>query len=367
MKSLMIHLQTPHERNLPTDLHQGFVCVPHSPPTLDRKYNLAEGKDDSSDNDAYYTSSLEKYRKGYPPLYNEYQEERGTQDNRHEKFRDLTADRTRFEGHQEVRRRVGLNLQTEDQDHLECLLRSIRSLNIEIEESSHEIDQLRAQCQEQGIIDLDDSYIDNACEDSEDSTSLPPPSLPTPTRPSPPLAGLPLIANTLSTPLDNAPQNHITSWLFDKLTASFTTPEVWNGAPRSPQTQCLVEQANGVVKSKLRAWKMDHGSTEWKDGLLEVTLAMNTQIHSTIGCAPAELLFREQSSHINWLNSQAQKDLSIGVEQEDKTQAPILESELGPEAIIDPRLLQPKLNYEPSSGPKLNSELGVQAPSQTRA
>jgi hypothetical protein len=29
---------------------------------------------------------------------------------------------------------------------------------------------------------------------------------------------------------------------------------------------------------------MDHGSTEWADGLLEVTLAINTQKHSTIGC-----------------------------------------------------------------------------------
>jgi hypothetical protein len=83
---------------------------------------------------------------------------------------------------------------------------------------------------------------------------------------------------------------------------------------------------------------MDHGSTEWKDGLLEVTLAMNTQIHSTIGCAPAELLFRDRSSHIDWLNSQARKDLSIGVEQEDPTMAPIFESELEPEALIDPRL-----------------------------
>ena len=42
---------------------------------------------------------------------------------------------------------------------------------------------------------------------------------------------------------------------------------------------------------------MDHGSTEWADGLLEVTLSINTQIHSTIGCAPAELLFREKSSY----------------------------------------------------------------------
>jgi hypothetical protein len=73
--------------------------------------------------------------------------------------------------------------------------------------------------------------------------------------------------------------------------------QVVNGAPRSPQTQGLVEQANGVVEAKLRAWKMDHGSTEWKDGLLEVTLAMNTQIHSTIRCTLAELLFRERSSY----------------------------------------------------------------------
>ena len=79
--------------------------------------------------------------------------------------------------------------------------------------------------------------------------------------------------------------------------------QVINGAPRSPQTQGLVEQANGVVEAKLRAWKMDHGSTEWADGLLEVTLAINTQKHSTIGCAPAELLFQERTSYIDWLNS----------------------------------------------------------------
>lgn len=55
--------------------------------------------------------------------------------------------------------------------------------------------------------------------------------------------------------------------------------QIINGAPRSPQTQGLVEQANGVVETKLRAWKMDNGSTEWANGILEVTLAMNTQVH----------------------------------------------------------------------------------------
>ena len=99
--------------------------------------------------------------------------------------------------------------------------------------------------------------------------------------------------------------------------------QIINGAPRSPQTQGLVEQANGVVETKLRAWKMDHGSTEWADGILEVTLAMNTQIHSTIGCAPAELLFRERTSYVDWLNSHARKDINIGITNEDPTQGPI--------------------------------------------
>jgi hypothetical protein len=109
---------------------------------------------------------------------------------------------------------------------------------------------------------------------------------------------------------------------------------------------------------------MDHGSTEWKDGLLEVTLAMNTQIHSTIGCAPAELLFRDRSSHINWLNSQARKDLLIGVEHEDQTMAPILERELEQqeqqeqqelEALIDPRLRT--VAYSPSLSLSLSLSL----------
>ena len=84
---------------------------------------------------------------------------------------------------------------------------------------------------------------------------------------------------------------------------------------------------------------------------------MNTQIHLTIGCAPAELLFRDRSSHINWLNSQARKDLTVGVEQEDPTMGPIFESELLSEpeleALLDPRLQRAP---EPSSGSELELE-----------
>ena len=68
---------------------------------------------------------------------------------------------------------------------------------------------------------------------------------------------------------------------------------------------------------------MDNGSTEWANGIMEVTLAMNTQNHSTIGCAPVELLFRERTSYINWLNQQQRVDPTVGIAQEDSTQPPI--------------------------------------------
>jgi hypothetical protein len=78
--------------------------------------------------------------------------------------------------------------------------------------------------------------------------------------------------------------------------------QIINGAPRSSQIQSLVKQTNRVIETKLRAWKIDHNSTEWTDGIVEVTLIINTQKHSTIGYSLTELFFRERSSYINWLN-----------------------------------------------------------------
>jgi hypothetical protein len=66
---------------------------------------------------------------------------------------------------------------------------------------------------------------------------------------------------------------------------------------------------------------MHNGSIEWADGLLEVTLAWPINYWGTR--APDELLFRDRTSYINWLNSQKHEDITIGVSQEDPTQAPI--------------------------------------------
>lgn len=59
--------------------------------------------------------------------------------------------------------------------------------------------------------------------------------------------------------------------------------KIINGRPRHPQTQGLVEQANGVMKTKLRCWLADHDGQGWSDALPDIALGMNRQSHSSLG------------------------------------------------------------------------------------
>ena len=76
-----------------------------------------------------------------------------------------------------------------------------------------------------------------------------------------------------------------------------------NGAPRTPNVQGLVEQSNGVVKAKIRAWKAENGSSHWKQALPEICMQMNGQYHSTIGCRPWEVVFRNRKPPV-WLTAE---------------------------------------------------------------
>lgn len=40
-----------------------------------------------------------------------------------------------------------------------------------------------------------------------------------------------------------------------------------NSRPRTSQTQSLVKQANGTVKTCINAWKRTHGSSHWSESL----------------------------------------------------------------------------------------------------
>jgi hypothetical protein len=65
-----------------------------------------------------------------------------------------------------------------------------------------------------------------------------------------------------------------------------------NSAPRSPQTQGLVEKGNDEVEKKITKWKLDHGTNKWHYSLVEVALQINSQYHRTIGGLNPKILLR---------------------------------------------------------------------------
>ncbi|OBT60093.1 hypothetical protein VE03_10426 [Pseudogymnoascus sp. 23342-1-I1] len=87
----------------------------------------------------------------------------------------LLADRNMpqrvLEDQQGNRCRVGLTLLKDDQDLLDTLPEIVQLLDMEVDQSELEIEQLKAQCLEQGIIDEDDNYIHDGGEVSNDSYS----------------------------------------------------------------------------------------------------------------------------------------------------------------------------------------------------
>ena len=69
-----------------------------------------------------------------------------------------------------------------------------------------------------------------------------------------------------------------------------------NDRSRRPQTQGLVEQANGVAKTKLAAYLREMGSTTWASALPSVAMGMNKQPHRSLPrrITPFEVFFSRQ-------------------------------------------------------------------------
>lgn len=75
-----------------------------------------------------------------------------------------------------------------------------------------------------------------------------------------------------------------------------------NSAPRTPQTQSLIEQVNHVVEDNLAKLKAENNTAFWRLRLVEVVIQMNAQFHSTIQRSAREVLIR-QKRPINWLSA----------------------------------------------------------------
>ena len=74
---------------------------------------------------------------------------------------------------------------------------------------------------------------------------------------------------------------------------------VVHSKPRTPQTNGLIEQANGVLKEKIRCWMNDNQSRFWWLAIPECIMAMNRQVHGTTGRSPYEIVFKQQMSAVN--------------------------------------------------------------------
>lgn len=66
-----------------------------------------------------------------------------------------------------------------------------------------------------------------------------------------------------------------------------------NSNPRHPQRQGLIEQENSVVERKLRALMAERGTKAWSTLLVEVSMAINSEIHSTLRLTPYEIVFNQ--------------------------------------------------------------------------
>lgn len=148
----------------------------------------------SDDSSFAHSRIFEKYRgKTYPTLYIEYREEEGTREGLYKRRAYLRLD---------IHSLGEQLLSDDDYKTLESLREEIHLLNVEIKQCSVEIERLKSQCRDEGIIDENYNYIDNDGNDTESEksgeTALP--------------ADLPLIASGLDTPPDDTLQN-VRSWL----------------------------------------------------------------------------------------------------------------------------------------------------------
>jgi transposase InsO family protein len=95
-------------------------------------------------------------------------------------------------------------------------------------------------------------------------------------------------------------------------------------SPRHPQSQGLVEQANGQVKSKIRTWKAETGLENWDLALTTITLQLNHSIARSTNRKPYELRFNARShfTNANWIPFERREFMRLQLEGENDEQTP---------------------------------------------
>jgi hypothetical protein len=106
--------------------------------------------------------------------------------------------------------------------------------------------------------------------------------------------------------------------------------KIVNGRPRTPRTQGLVEQANGTVKSKILAWKLENGLSGWAVGLPACALAMNRTMQRAIKVTPYQMVFGKEMRRYEILPISIREGTQIEEEsvEEDAFEIPDAEEQL---------------------------------------
>ena len=117
-----------------------------------------------------------------------------------------------------------------------------------------------------------------------------------------------------------------------------------NSTPRHPQSQGLVEQGNSVVERKLRALMAERGTREWGSLLVEVSIAMNSEVHSTLRLTPYEIVFNQRMRIDDWVPIEEREQAMLHMAQDEKDRmVREIEEELENTSEIDERYTPPFL------------------------
>lgn len=79
--------------------------------------------------------------------------------------------------------------------------------------------------------------------------------------------------------------------LTERLCDLWPNLQVINGRPRHPQSQGMVERANGIMETKIARWMETHKQTNWTSVLGRIVYTMNCEVSRTTGISPYELAF----------------------------------------------------------------------------